>query len=200
MAQSNEPARQTRAGDQERDATLRILQEAHGVGRLDHEELANRQELALTAKYIDELHGLVQDLPEAQRVAPPLSPSPAAAHYLAVSRQPGWEFAVMSGKAVRVRPGTRLYRAVAWWGGNDVDVTDAMGPGVVLELKLVTCMGGFKVRVPEGVKVVDEATYIMAGSDTSACSDGDGSNGVLVLRGFNLWGGSDFKLTKPEQV
>lgn len=199
MSESNEPVQRTRAGDRERDATLRVLQEAHAAGRLDLEELSQRQERALTAKYIDQLAILVDDLPEGKQASSELAAMPTPAQHVAVSQQPGWDFAVMSGKNVRLRPGTRQYRALAWWGGNDIDVTDAMGPGIVLELKLHAVMGGFNVRIPPGTVVVDEGTYLMAGSDTSACRDADGSNGVVVVRGFNLWGGSDFKRPKREK-
>lgn len=176
---------------------LQVLQEAHGAGRLDVEELAQRQDMALAAKFVDELSGIVDDLPEggalvsarpADIVSPAAAPPPAT-----IDGDAGWGIAIMSGRYVRLAPGTNAYKVFAWWGGNEIDVTEVMGPGVVLTLKLPAIMAGNDIFVPPGVRVVDRSIAIMAGNDIHHGAQGDGSNGTLILEGFMFWAGHDVK-------
>ena len=73
-----------------------------------------------------------------------------------------------------------------------------MGPGVEVELTLSSIMGGHVVYVPPGVRVIDQSTSIMAGVAISRKAHGDGSNGTVIIRGFNFWGGTTVKLQKPQ--
>ena len=100
----------------------------------------------------------------------------------------------MSGRDVSIEPGTRHYLNFAWWGGDNIDLTGAMGPGVVITLELHAIMAGHHIYVPEGVRVVDDSMAIMAGNDVDREAKGDGSNGTLVLKGFLWWAGHDVKL------
>lgn len=192
------PRRRLRASDADRDAVLQVLQQAHAEGRLSIEELGERQDLVLRAKYMDEFRDVVDDLPEgrelvatdsgnltARRPAPP--PAVGQAERTTVT--------FMSGREIMIEPGTRLYRNFAWWGGDNIDLTSAMGPGVVITLELHAIMAGHDIiYVPEGVRVVDESIAIMAGSDVDREARGDGSNGTVILKGFLWWAGHDVKL------
>ncbi|GAB3813480.1 hypothetical protein GCM10028820_08280 [Tessaracoccus terricola] len=195
------PRKRVRASDEERDAVLTVLQQAHAAGRLSVEELGERQDLALQIRYLDEVTDLVDDLPEGSHLLPaavagdaptvrPNVPPPAASSPETVS------LTVMAGKSVDIAPGTTLYRNFAWWGGDDIHLGEAMGPGVVVTLELHCIMAGHNIYVPEGVRVIDESLAIMAGNDVDSQAKGDGSNGTLVIKGFLWWAGSDVKLQK----
>ncbi len=188
------PQPRLRAGDADRDAVLRVLQEAHAAGRLGVEELAERQEGVLEARYFDELLPVVADLPEARSLAGG-TPTPAPPPARAVGATTPLTITLMSGRAVDVAPGTAVYRNFAWWGGDQIYLGDALGPGVVLTLNLSAVMAGHDIYVPEGVRIVDETLAIMAGNDIDGDARGDGSNGTLILRGFLWWAGHEVHLT-----
>ncbi len=196
MAESNLPEQRLRAGDAERDRALNALQRAYEAGRLDLEEMHERQEKTLRVVYTDELPGLLADLPEAADLVSPMTPpAPVAPRVgdLPVIEQPG-TLTIMSGKKVVVTPGTRSVSDFAWWGGNTYDLTQAMGPGRIVTLRLTAIMAGHDIRVPRGVRVLDQSMAIMAGSDVDTNAQGDGSNGTLVIEGFLFWAGHSVKL------
>ncbi len=191
-----------RAGDADRDRILAILTDAHAAGRLDADELAERQDLALAARFSDDLDLLVVDLPEAGSSALPVPSSyqsnshqPAPANLPVPVGEPTVNvFSVMSGKDLRPAPGTRELRGLQWWGGDNIDLSDCMGPGVVVVVELVAVMAGSTILVPPGVRVVDQTFNVMAGNSVKRKAQGDGSNGTLVLKGFSWWAGHDVKL------
>lgn len=186
------PRNRYRAGDADRDRVLNALQEAYSEGRLDLAEMQERQERVLRSRYLDELPLVVEDLPQSSLIQaqPAARPQPAVPE-----AKGGFSLAIMSGRSIRVARGTRTMSGFAWWGGNEIDLTDAMGPGSVVTLTLHAVMGGNTIRVPEGVRVVDQSLAIMAGNDVKE-AQGDGSNGTLVLKGFLFWAGNDVKLVR----
>ncbi|MHA6523880.1 DUF1707 SHOCT-like domain-containing protein [Tessaracoccus sp. G1721] len=193
------PHKRLRAGDADRDAVLTVLQRAHAEGRLSVEELGERQDAALQARFIDEFEGLVDDLPEGMGLAtrPGGQPAvlPAAGPPADASTAP-FTFTVLTGRDVDVAPGTSYYRNFAWWGGDDIHLDDVMGPGVVLTLELSAVMAGHDIFVPPGVRVIDESLAVMAGNDIERQARGDGANGTLILKGFLFWAGNDVKLSR----
>lgn len=96
----------------------------------------------------------------------------------------------MSRKTIVIEPGTRHYQNFAFGGGGTIDLTSALGPGVVITLGLQAIFAGWDILLPEGVRVVDESLQIgvmgLAGSDVEPEASGDGSQGTVVLKGF-LW-------------
>lgn len=216
-------ARRLRAGDAERDAVLEVLAEAHGAGRLDPDEVDERQKLALRSRFVDELPDLIDDLPEGGPLAARLqAQSDQSAHRgpgsAIAARTPGqvpaartsgevapvqsgsWvddnSIAVMSGRQVRVAPGTATFRSYALMGGDEVFLTEALGPGVEITLESYAMWAGNTVYVPGGVRIIDRTINIMAGNDISKKAQGDGSNGTVILTGFSLMAGHDIKLDK----
>lgn len=183
------PDKRLRAGDRDRDEALAVLEQAHAEGRLSFEELGARQDAALRAVFTDELSGLVDDLPETGIVRQTPLPVPAAGG-------PTRSIAVLSGRTIRLEPGRPGISSFAWWGGDDIYLADALGPGVTLTLTLHAVMGGADVYVPRGVRVIDEATAIMAGNDVEPEAQGDGSNGTVILKGVLLWDGNDVRLDR----
>ena len=197
----NVPAQRLRAGDSDRDAILSVVQRAYEAGRLDLDEMRDRQEKALKSKYTDELPVLVADLPEGRELD-------LRAGQLPVGMEPpplpeglgdaGFGVSFMSGRDVVLEPGTRDWGNLAFWGGNNIDTTRAMGPGRIVTLTLHAIMGGNDITVPPGVRVIDQSVAIMAGNDIKKKAQGDGSNGTLVLKGFLWWAGNDVHLAKPD--
>lgn len=193
------PERRFRAGDSDRDQVLTIIQRAYEAGRLDLDEMRDRQEKALKSRYTDELPALVADLPEGSELAQ--TPSELAAlrpHYetlpATAAGDGGFSVAIMSGADILVEPGTRELSSLAFWGGNNYDLTRAMGQGRIVTLTLNAIMGGNDVYVPPGVRVIDQSVAIMAGNDIESGAQGDGSNGTVVLKGLLWWGGNSVKL------
>lgn len=191
------PHRRLRAGDADRDAVLNVLQRAHAAGRLTVEELGERQDAALLARFTDEFPQLVADLPEGGELAvghpSTLPPGPHPLPAAVEGAHPS--LTILTGREVDVAPGTTLYRNFAWWGGDTIHLDDVMGPGVVLTMELSAVMAGHDIFVPAGVRVIDESIAIMAGNDVESGARGDGSNGTLILKGFLFWAGNDVKLS-----
>ena len=104
--------------------------------------------------------------------------------------------AIMSGRDVVVAPGTPSLRSFCFMGGDDIDLTEVMGPGVEITLDLYSMWGGHDIWVPEGVRVIDKTINIMAGNDVKKAARGDGSNGTVVLKGFSLMAGHDVRLSR----
>lgn len=191
------PPKRVRAGDADRDAVLEILQQAHAEGRLSIDELGERQDRVLRATYMDQFDDLVDDLPGGRGLGTtdseglaPRRPAPVPGR----GQPERTTVTFLSGREVTIESGTRRYTNFAWWGGDHIDLSPAMGPGVVVELHLHAIMAGHDIYVPEGVRVVDESIAIMAGNDIAQEARGDGSNGIVVLKGFLWWAGHDVKL------
>lgn len=190
-----------RVGDTDRDAVVEVLQQAYGHGRLTLEEFSARQDAALEARFTDDLRVLIEDLPEQdtlpataigrQNRTAPIQPTSASV--------PLSSAAVLSGKTVELEAGTPGMNSLAFMGGDDIYVRDALGPGITITLTLNAIMGGNNVYVPPGVRVVDESVAIMAGNGIKPKAQGDGSYGTLILRGFLFWGGNDVKLDKRDR-
>ncbi|GAA4514572.1 DUF1707 SHOCT-like domain-containing protein [Brevibacterium yomogidense] len=212
---SSPAAPRLRAGDEERDAVLDILAQAHGAGRLDPDEVDERQRATLHSRFVDELPALIEDLPEGRSLAerfalatgspephPRRGPGTSLAHtsrgeivpVAPGSGPPEQSIAIMSGREVHVVPGTATVRSYALMGSDEVYLTDVMGPGVEVTLESYAMWAGNEVYVPAGVKVIDRTVNIMAGNSIAKNARGDGSNGVLILTGFSLMAGHDVKL------
>lgn len=188
-----------RASDEERDYVLHILQQAHAAGRLGIEELNDRQDKALTTKYSDEFVELLEDLPEGREVVASLRTqapgvgidAPRAVASPGASNQ---SLSILSGKDIVVSRGTTYYHLMSFLGGDNVDLRQAMGPGVVMIVESQSVLGGSTIKVPPGVHVVDESQAVLGGNTVKRRARGDGSNGTLVLRGIAILGGHTVKL------
>ncbi|MGC2940500.1 MULTISPECIES: DUF1707 SHOCT-like domain-containing protein [unclassified Brevibacterium] len=210
------PQRRIRASDKDRDEVLTVITEAVTNGRLDAEETAERQDTAISAKFIDELLPLLDDLPEgaalhrrfARQVgqgngptAPGTQLQRRSAAELSPAADPGSappmsSVAIMSGRQIDVRPGTAEVTSYSLIGGDDIDLCDVMGPEVTVVVNAYAMWAGNNIYVPPGVNVRDETINIMAGNEIRRSAQGDGSNGTVVLKGFSLMAGHDVRLAK----
>ena len=185
-----------RVGTAERDAVLEVLSLAYADGQLDHEEFTQRQEACLGAKFDDELVSLTVDLPASRAVIP--AAQPAAASVIAADAAAAQEIAFLSGKDIHLDAHTPTVTSFAFMGGNAIHTKEVMGPGVTIEISLSAMWGGHDVFVPKGVRVIDQSVNIMAGVEIKKRARGDGSNGTLIIRGFNLMGGTTVKLDRSQ--
>lgn len=207
------PRPRMRASDADRDAVLDVLAEAHSAGRLTPDELDERQRGCLSARFLDELPALIDDLPEggelAARLAPAppadqpgsaLAPRPSPAGEIVPARpgsgEPESAVAVFSGGYRSLSPGTPVLRCVSLFAGDDISLVEAMGPGVEVTLELTSAFAGHEIYVPPGVKIIDRTVNILAGNDIEHGAQGDGSNGTLILTGISLCAGHDVHLAR----
>ena len=102
--------------------------------------------------------------------------------------------AILSGREIEVAPGTPAVHSYCVMGGDDIYLTDALGPGVEITLDCYALMGGNTIYIPGGVRIIDRTVNIIAGNDVKKKARGDGSNGTLVLTGFSLMAGHDIKI------
>lgn len=208
------PAPRIRASDKDRDAVLGVITDAVTNGRLDPDETAERQDEALSAKYLDELMPLIVDLPEGHDLYQSLqrqtgggtTAGTSLAHRsgpasLAPRAEPGSEkpmnsVAIMSGRELDVPAGTSEITTYALMGGDNVDLCEVMGPGVTVSLTSYSMMSGHDIYVPPGVRIRDDTINIMSGNEIRRSAKGDGSNGTLILKGVSFMAGHDVHLAR----
>lgn len=145
---------QTRVSDQERDQTVELLSEHAAVGRLTLAELEERAEQAYVAKTRAELEVLVRDLPE--RAKPTTGRRK-------ITR---WFVAVLGGSDRRGRfrlSGT--VNALAFMGGDNIDLRDAEIDGDEVVINSYSVMGGSDIYLPDTVDVEVSGVAIMGGKD-----------------------------------
>lgn len=197
-----QPAKRVRCSDEERDYVLMLLQQAHAVGRIDVDELNERQDKALVARYGDEFIPLLDDLPEGQEVVAVLRPTinvtnKRTGQVRQIPATPGQQtesFAFVSAKTILVPPGVTSFSLTSVLGSDTLDLTRVFAPGVVFIVESQSIMGGATIKIPPGVHVVDETQNVLAGNTIRRKAQGDGSNGTLVLRGLSIVGGHTVKL------
>lgn len=215
MSTDEPSAKRLRAADADRDRVIQVVRRAHEAGRLRESEMLERTDVARRAVHLDELPELVADLPEDEGW--PLLPTSAGVDNLPAPRPAadlanqhselvpahgptdgGFSASVMSGRDIAVAQGTEVMSNFAFWGGNNYDLTRAMGPGRTVVLNLSAVMAGSDIKVPRGVRVVDQSLAIMASNTIKPKAQGDGSNGTLVLKGFLFWAGNTVALARGQ--
>jgi hypothetical protein len=158
-------------------------------GRLTVQEHAERLDAVYAAKTVGELEPLTRDLVPTSTPSAAASslvdPSGAAEHqdrmvaiFGGVQRRGRW----------RVR---RRARAVAVFGGIDLDLNDATFDAPVVEITLFTLFGGISIRVPDGVEVRDESSSVFGGVSVDTDDPPASGGPVVVLKGLSIFGGVD---------
>jgi hypothetical protein len=170
-----------RVSDAEREATVVVLREAGGEGRLTLEELAERVERADAARTGADLDALTADLPAA-------APQPALPADPRRDRR--WLVAIMGGKERRGRwRQSRRTNAIAVMAGVDIDMREAeLADGV--EILAIPVMGGISIIVPEGATVEMSGFALMGGNSGPDDKLPPLPNSPLVhVRAFSPMGG-----------
>ncbi|MFD2078551.1 Cell wall-active antibiotics response 4TMS YvqF [Actinopolymorpha cephalotaxi] len=187
-----------RASDADRERIVKVLGEALADGRLDVNEHSERLDAVYEAKTMGELEPITYDL-----AATPGHPQPRPADRSAntpvvdpagASESVDQMIAIFGGVERKGRWRLRRRsRAVAVFGGVDLDLSEATfdAPEVVIEL--FALFGGVDVSLPEGVVIRNEASGIMGGisvktGDAPPSPDAP----VVVIKGVAIFGGADF--------
>lgn len=186
---------QLRASDADRDQVADLLTAAFSEGRLTHEEFDLRVNSAMQARHFDELVELTRDLvplddlrPRQLPEGPPLptdEPELLTAFLSGAKRDGDW------------RPRART-RVRAFWGGVELDLTEAVWPGNRVELDIQLCMAGVEIKVGSDVRVTDRMTAIMGGNDIKRVA-GAGAARELVLTGTVMMGGVEVRGPKQKK-
>ncbi len=112
--------------------------------------------------------------------------------------------AILAGsrKVGRWRPPPHMH-AVAFWGGVELDLRDAILPDGRFEISAFAVMGGVDIIVPPGLPVETNGVALLGGFDqvgeTVHADDGD-DGPRLVVSGFALMGGVSVRLKEPKEV
>ncbi|GAA2806963.1 DUF1707 domain-containing protein [Kitasatospora paracochleata] len=186
-----------RASDADRERVAELLRDAYAEGRLTVDEHAERIEAAYGARTFGELAPLTRDLPAAAAAGavprismekPPLrAPGPA----LPPARTESPSMVAVFGGATRKgrwRVGSHL-RAVAIFGGVDIDLSDAVfeSPEVVIEV--VAVFGGVDIKVPENVSLHGSGVGVFGGFDVQEQTAADPYAPVVRVKGGAVFGG-----------
>jgi hypothetical protein len=165
-----------RISDADRERTATDLARARAEGRLTLEELSQRLDLVYAAKTQTELEPLTSDLPAL--------PDPGR-------RTTSWIVSILGGsrRAGRWRAADRI-RVIAFLGGVDLDLSQAIVTGPDIRLTCFALFGGIDVIVPRGVDVELTGFSLIGGRDLEI-GDEPARPGtpVVHVRAFTLLGG-----------
>lgn len=210
--QASTAAVSLRASDAERNVVVERLAKATGEGRITLEEFADAAGAAYAAVTLAELDSLTRSFGLVETLLPP-PPGRAAAVDVAAPASVGAEeqparqgsagaavradhvVAVMSGARRKGRWHVRRRtRAVAFWGGVNLDLRDAVIESDVVEIEAWAVMGGITVIVPEGIPVEMSGCVIMGGRSSRVADVPPLPGAPLIrVRARGMWGGVDVR-------
>lgn len=201
-----------RASDADRERVAEALREAYAEGRLTAEEHGERVDAVYAAKTLGELVPLTRDLPShhatqqgmptagaasgtAARPAPRPGQSP-----LPSRSEPESMVAIFGGaeRKGRFRAG-RMLKAVAIFGGVQIDLTEAVFDAPELEIHCTAVFGGVEIRVPEHVTLRGGGAGIFGGFDVRQQESPDPHGPVVTIKGAAVFGGVEAKWRKPSK-
>ncbi|GAA4862805.1 DUF1707 SHOCT-like domain-containing protein [Kitasatospora terrestris] len=182
-----------RCSDADRERVAELLRDAYAEGRLTVDEHAERIEAAYGAKTFGDLVPLTRDLPVAGGTPRPSMEKPplGGSTQLPPARTESPSMVAVFGGATRKgrwRVGSHL-RAIAVFGGVDIDLTDAVfeSPEVVIEVAAV--FGGVDIKVPENVSLHGSGVGIFGGFDVKEQTSPDPYAPVVRIKGGAVFGG-----------
>ncbi|MFC7642042.1 DUF1707 domain-containing protein [Streptosporangium lutulentum] len=154
------------------------------------EEFQERLSAVYTAKTYADLELLTRDLPDLT--------SPATAQNY-TGRQSGAPtstvaIGVMGGfKRVGRWRAPRNFTALAFWGGGQIDLREAVFTDREIKIRAFALMGGIEVIVPEDAEVFVNGIGFMGGFGHEASGVGWPNAPTIVVTGFAMMGGVDVK-------
>ena len=193
------PVPDLRASDADRERAVLTLGRAAGEGRLDVDELEERLQLAYAARTHGELERLLADVggmiePGSTRARAP-APAPRARVVRSAAAGTSWIVSIMGGneRTGRWRVAERC-NVVNVMGGSELDLFDAELSDEVTQINVYTLMGGFEIRVPNGVDVQVSKFALMGGHEV-ALGDEPPPPGapVIRLRLISVMGGGEVR-------
>ena len=178
-----------------RERVVERLSIQYARDQLTLEELESRLERAYAARTVDALEAVLMGLPG---FSPDVIPKP---HIPAVKAPKSRNFiAIMSGVVRRgawVVP--KHISALAFMGGVELDLRDAvLDPGVT-EIEVLAVMGGVVVTVPPNVRLESDGFAFMGGFEDQLKqpASGDPNAPVVRLTGFAFMGGVEARVLAP---
>jgi Domain of unknown function (DUF1707)/Cell wall-active antibiotics response 4TMS YvqF len=190
-----------RASDTDRDNAAVVVNTALAEGRLTPEEHADRLDAIFGAKTHAELVPLLDDLP-APRGANQEMARPGSAEADLAPRRRRSLIAILSGfgRKGAWRPDP-VMNIVTILGGAELDFRDAVLPGKEIVLRLTTVLGGLGIIVPPDMRVVDNISAILGGSDVTGkvADESDADSPVLRVEGVCILGGVGIERKAREQ-
>lgn len=187
----SEPDKALRVSDAERDAVLRALGDHAAVGRLTLDELEDRSGRALAAKTRGELATLTSDLPQEAGTssAVPTRKKPVR-----------WLVAIMGGSHRRGRfRAVGSINAIAFMGGDEIDLREAEIEGGELTLNLYAFMGGANIYVPDSVDLEVGGFSFMGGHEEIGSERPPRPGApVIRIRVYNMMGGASIYRLPPQ--
>ncbi|MCY9786442.1 DUF1707 domain-containing protein [Nocardiopsis sp. EMB25] len=189
-----------RASDADRDEVAARLREALAEGRLSPVELEERLDGLYRAKTVGELAPLVRDLPTNQREEHPALG--AEARDLAGRSKGSENLVAVFGGCERkgrwlVEPRTNVS---VLCGGVELDLREAVLSQNEVTIQLAVIMGGVDITVPHGVRVINNTSAILGGTDVHGTDQVTEPNAPVVrLTGTCMLGGIDVKAKQPKR-
>ena len=184
--------------DAARESAVERLSIHYARDQLTLEELESRLEKAYAARTPEALDAVLIGLPAVSVVPAPAPAAPAA------KRPKARTFiAVMSGVIRRgawVVP--KRIHAIAFMGGVELDLRNAvLDPGVT-EIEVLAVMGGVVVTVAPNVRLETEGAAFMGGFEDQLKmpASGDQNAPVVRLTGFAFMGGVEARVLEPGAV
>ena len=192
-----------RASDADRDQVATLLSTAYAEGRLSQEEHDERLDQLMVAKTFDDLLPITHDLVlvgPPVTVATPQTSSRFAIDTVGQNSELDNMIAVFGGVTRkgrwRIRKNTR---ALALFGGMDLDLRDAIFEAPVVEIFGFWCFGGLDIKVPEGIEVQDQIAGIFGGSEVRDIGEPAPGAPKVVIKGVALFGGVSVKGPKKRR-
>jgi Domain of unknown function (DUF1707) len=192
-----------RASDADRDQVATLLSTAYAEGRLSQEEHDERLDQLMVAKTFDDLLPITHDLVLVRPpvpVATPQTSSRFAIDTVGQNSESDNMIAVFGGVTRkgrwRIRKNTR---ALALFGGMDLDLRDAIFEAPVVEISGFWCFGGLDIKVPEGIEVQDQIAGIFGGSEVRDIGEPAPGAPKVVIKGVALFGGVSVKGPKKRR-
>ncbi|MFC1412806.1 DUF1707 domain-containing protein [Streptacidiphilus sp. N1-12] len=198
-----------RASDADRERVAEALREAYAEGRLTAEEHSERVDSVYAAKTLGELVPLTVDLPShaathgaaARSTAAPRPAAQRTQSALPSRTEPETMLAVFGGaqRKGRFRAG-RMLKAVAVFGGVEIDLTEAVFDAPELVIHCTAVFGGVEIKVPEQVTLRGGGAGVFGGFDVKQQEGTDPHGPVVTIKGSAVFGGVEAKLRKPSKI
>lgn len=207
-----------RASDTDRDQVAERLREALAEGRLSPVEHEERLDTLYKAKTIGELGPIVSDLPPSGMTGVPGVPGLAGtergdttdgmeilgsdARDLAGQSKGSENLVAVFGAAERrgrwlVEPRTNVS---VLCGGVELDLREAVLSRHEVTIQLAVILGGVDITVPHGVRVINNTSGILGGTDLHDTDQVTDPNApVVYLTGTCMLGGIDVKAKKVKK-
>ncbi|MFI7679619.1 DUF1707 domain-containing protein [Actinophytocola sp. NPDC049390] len=199
--------REMRVSNADREHVAQVLNDAMAEGRLTVEELEERLDKVYAAKVFRDLEPLVRDLPvggQAPQLPVPAaaSPAPVASARIGGRGTSSAAVAVMSGavrKGMWTVPPT--FTSFAFWGGVQIDLTDARFEDPETTIQAYALMGGVEIFVPDDIVVQVNGVGFMGAFDNKVENQSQPRPGAPIVKvnGLAFWGGVEVKRRKRKK-